>query len=901
MEALSRKKIPVRALALFLAILMLVALLPFGVFAAPSDGGARLPAVAIIHTIKVGLNAISATQYASKQEDTSIKGFVDNWIAGFSGNTEPTEEINAIKDCMELQYEATLSTMAEISADISKLLVDVKAINDQLKDNQGYEALKVALDDFYTNFFSSAYGELLKAYQALDTTLSDPYANDATLKVKLDDLYMKSYKMNAIEDYLTGKNQLDGKSIIDLYFEYVQVSDPENANDKAFDFTLKMFEAAIFQKYCMSYASAYQLNYVNDRLSELIGNGEFIGYTVDGTLDGFANKYTLGEIKANINSAKSGIDNVSVAVLKNFVNIYNLNKTVGYTENGCQYYANVSNGSVNVYTDASYQLMSVGDELADMFDLKLYYVGENNGVATYTESGCVNIGGSAGQSFSISYMYGDGTAENGSVVYTLKFNVVDRVFDGGYGIETAPYLIGNKEQLKSFASDASYWNSGVYVKMTADVNMSGDSLGTIGNYYGSFDGDGHTISNLSRSFGWFTNNYGVIKNLNFYGLNVSYSGSGGRTSGGITDVNHGIIRNCSVSSSNVYGYGHTYKNSSQAYSAISVCVGGIAGRNYGNIEYCSVISSNVTSETSSREFFDAGLVIEQDDMTISLYSYSGGIVGSSESGVISGCYVNNSSVRSNIYGAYYRWVFAWEHTYNRVAAYNIYGVIAGASSNTSLYSNTYNGSSSSYGLSRHAHTGSTNKADDSFVTDYSSVGNNGSYTDSTSKPVYASSILVAAMPNRTEYLMDETFNCAGLKIVNDKNEFVYGFTVSSPSTLTMGEKTVKVSLGEMSVEFNVNVNCSHKSFRYDKETPATCKENGYTAGIYCLDCHTYVSGHEVIEKDTSTHYWGSAEVVSKPTCSSKGKNSYTCLICGEVKYETVDELEHTYVLRGKKG
>ena len=71
------------------------------------------------------------------------------------------------------------------------------------------------------------------------------------------------------------------------------------------------------------------------------------------------------------------------------------------------------------------------------------------------------------------------------------------------------------------------------------------------------------------------------------------------------------------------------------------------------------------------------------------------------------------------------------------------------------------------------------------------------------------------------------------------------------------------------------------------ETSSTCIAHGYTAGTYCNDCETWVSGHEA--KDLAEHSWQEIEKV-KATCSSEGYILWGCAVksCGATKRETLD-------------
>lgn len=177
----------------------------------------------------------------------------------------------------------------------------------------------------------------------------------------------------------------------------------------------------------------------------------------------------------------------------------------------------------------------------------------------------------------------------------------------GAGTENDPYLINNLEELKwfrdyvnTFRQDGASQYAGKFIKLTADIDLDedGDGVGEEwtpigsttkdhGSFYGNFDGDGHTISNLVVSkhgtgSGFFAKTSGggdgpqaVIRNLNFKNVDVdagnsnSYAGGVIANSGGNT-----VISNVHVTG-NVYVNGYGY-------------VGGIIGHGYPKIDNCSV-------------------------------------------------------------------------------------------------------------------------------------------------------------------------------------------------------------------------------------------------------------------------------------------------------------------------
>lgn len=111
----------------------------------------------------------------------------------------------------------------------------------------------------------------------------------------------------------------------------------------------------------------------------------------------------------------------------------------------------------------------------------------------------------------------------------------------------SPIVITSVAQLQAVGSFGDY-------VLGQDIDASGVSFGPLGTFHGTFDGQGHTISNLTETGvaagGLFSQiaASGVVSNLKL--SNVSISGGGPfSTVGGITAFNHGTIHNVSVSGS----------------------------------------------------------------------------------------------------------------------------------------------------------------------------------------------------------------------------------------------------------------------------------------------------------------------------------------------------------------
>jgi hypothetical protein len=229
-------------------------------------------------------------------------------------------------------------------------------------------------------------------------------------------------------------------------------------------------------------------------------------------------------------------------------------------------------------------------------------------------------------------------------------------YSGGSGTTEAPYLIETPAHLIAIGATSADWSK--CFKLVADINMAGFN-GTqykiIGNsttrFTGTFDGNGHKISNLTYMttasvdyvgiFGYIAD--ATIKNLGIENINISTEG--GEYAGGLIGCGFGTITNCystgeivSIASSYSYVGGligfqnscsitNCYStisvtSSSSSTSSVSAYAGGLVGyQKYGSITNCYSTGS-VTSSTPS-------------------YSYAGGLVGrqnNSTSARIEKCY-----------------------------------------------------------------------------------------------------------------------------------------------------------------------------------------------------------------------------------------------------------------------
>ena len=205
---------------------------------------------------------------------------------------------------------------------------------------------------------------------------------------------------------------------------------------------------------------------------------------------------------------------------------------------------------------------------------------------------------------------------------------VATAYAGGDGSEGSPYEIATAAQLAFLAQEANSkdeytWpENPKYFKLTANINLQGHEWTPIGTVYkrfvGSFDGDGHTIVNLSVKDGWHAGLFGWIQN-------------------GAT-VKNLVIRNANISS--VSQDSESVKpHNPEAYSGIvaAYCSAGCTISNCkvdGTVtsDYCAGGIVGYTDNSSST--YDGSITLCTADVICSVAgsteaSYCGGIAGHS--------------------------------------------------------------------------------------------------------------------------------------------------------------------------------------------------------------------------------------------------------------------------------
>lgn len=211
---------------------------------------------------------------------------------------------------------------------------------------------------------------------------------------------------------------------------------------------------------------------------------------------------------------------------------------------------------------------------------------------------------------------------------------------------TAVIEIGNAADLKKIGVDANYPLNGNY-KLTADIDISGSEWTPIGDFAGTFDGNGKTISGMTftqatdagSAVGLFKVVNGIVKNLKLTNVNIALPGS-------VKDVGvvaHQIGNTATISACETSG---TITMTSAACGA-RMRWGGITSYAGSDsvIEYCkSNVTITATANAAAGNYknacYVAGIVaqslgnvkycVNNGDITVTAESgeaYAGGIAG----------------------------------------------------------------------------------------------------------------------------------------------------------------------------------------------------------------------------------------------------------------------------------
>lgn len=280
------------------------------------------------------------------------------------------------------------------------------------------------------------------------------------------------------------------------------------------------------------------------------------------------------------------------------------------------------------------------------------------------------------------------TSANGITNQETRLEFTTAPFQHGDGTKSNPYQINTTDELFAFASSSSKFE-GEYLELKRDIVLNKDrAWKPKSQFYGTFDGGGHTISGLyyngSSSHGENIGFIGsaisaTIKNLSLEDIDMSFTQTGSdyycNQGGLIGYASSTEISRCSVTGE-IYSY--TSKDSGMR-------IGGLVGYYYRSYNYLPIQScyngANITVERTCGRYssipdicasglvgfneyatttngglyiyrsFNCGTVTIKDNSVS--FSCAGGVVGEAEHCELTGCYnVGALNIESNATSAY---------------------------------------------------------------------------------------------------------------------------------------------------------------------------------------------------------------------------------------------------------
>ena len=189
-------------------------------------------------------------------------------------------------------------------------------------------------------------------------------------------------------------------------------------------------------------------------------------------------------------------------------------------------------------------------------------------------------------------------------------------------------VISTAEELKKLQGQALVLN----YELKADIDLGGMEWTPVAIFYGTFDGNGYTVSNFKittgrKYVGLFGYNKGVIGNLGVENFTVNVSYSNAVYAGGLVGYNSGDILN-SYATGNVSATGGSYSGD-DAYA------GGLVGYNSGDI-----LNSYATGDVSATVTYSSSS------------AYAGGLVGYTSGGILNSYATGEVSATSSNSYAY---------------------------------------------------------------------------------------------------------------------------------------------------------------------------------------------------------------------------------------------------------
>ncbi len=311
-------------------------------------------------------------------------------------------------------------------------------------------------------------------------------------------------------------------------------------------------------------------------------------------------------------------------------------------------------------TDAPDNVVTLDDTLISATDISIVDA-DGNEVAmpdgTYTVT--MNIGKGLDKSKLALYHKSEPITEfnydatSGIISFTTKSFSPFTVKYAGIGtIDSAEKLVAVRDSINAGNNKA-----GVVYNLTTDIDLKDVKWTAINNFAGTFDGQGHTISNMTANL--FGTVSGTVKNLNVENVNVLNTGYNGKNGFIASVANGGLVDNCKVSGVKIEwadtvtdcgdGFGGVISGVSAGATVQNCEFTDISMTTHGKTKRMGGVFSSIAGTVKDCNFADVNFTVSvQNGSNAYVTSHCGGFASSVETGaVVDNCKINNMQV--NVY------------------------------------------------------------------------------------------------------------------------------------------------------------------------------------------------------------------------------------------------------------
>ncbi len=924
----------VRIIAFILLVSLLAGSLCIGASALSVDDGAEAEVAAaagsrsVIGVIGGAVTIMKCLEYLPKvvktvgavietsKETGNVKAIFNAAINAFTGEkvTEPEGGSNA----SQKQYEALASEIKILSNKLNELDKGLDEINNSIQDLNNTiiaEANKEYINDFRKEYINYAKA-MVKEYNELLVALKNNGDNIEASKIDYDDLYIAAVDMNdMLYEYMTGSYRDDGKPIYEVMYEYVDISSgvsQDLINQRCKGFVEELYATYALSQYCLVLCGLYQLDHCEYKNET--------SYVVKSDEDSIPSETVI----SNLISMEDEYNTIVAGIAGYITKCGHDTMDMLYIPASTEEYYSIKSSQINgiLYAGDKYYFNSAFPEEYNYLFVngELEFVSSNAEIATVEEDGEIKLLQESG-TFSLQIKYCD------KAVASYTFSIGKKVVSGGYGTDTAPYLVSTGEEL-IYALNM----RGKHTKLIANINLQGatynNSIINREVFAGTLDGNGYTISNAviqetagAGSTGFFTEITGsaIVKNLSLRSITVKRTNnSSSRYIGVLAGINYGRIYNCWVDNSKVES--NNVRISGPSY--YQCYIGGMAGSNSGNIR------NSMVSYFSHVEYNFEVQGIYGRNIVYAIGGFVGISNGSLANNLVKEPYIQDRKIfkdYADLNHPYYDFTLSYGLTAgNRDASVTEilrYGGRIDSQPKThiiNLSGNTH--ISSVNGIRRfEAFPNLVTNINPDELANYRVLNQNGNYT--IDRDVY-SELVLQKEPNNMQVLYGNNLDLTGIiLLMKYESGMMCNVPVSAMSEFdpyTLGEQTVTLSYKtgdnrQIDIDVVFEVVCEHEWVLDSVIEEPTHTEAG-SGKFICSICsseesleidktndHAYTEviditdeAHTVAckcgETKTEAHEWDEGTVTVDPTHATNGEIEFSCVVCSKKKTDAVPPL-----------